>query len=112
VRDRGEARTLHGAVSAPGFHLLLCGPVAAWPAAGAEFEDRWRGLVTVHRVTRDDFPGALHDHSGEVWHRLGLHDTSVVHYLVRPDGHIGYRSGGTDLSGVHAYLADHIGVMS
>ena len=117
ARDRGEARTLHGAVSAPGFHLLLCGPAAAWPAtawptAGAEFEDRWRGQVTVHRVTCDDIPGALRDHTGEVWRRLGLHNTSVVHYLVRPDGHIGYRSGGTDLSGVHAYLADQLGVLS
>ena len=110
VRDRGEARSLHGAVSAPGFHLLLCGPAAAWPAAGAEFEDRWRGLVTVHRVTRDDVPGVLHDHTGVVRRRLGLHDPSVVHYLVRPDGHIGYRSGGTNLSGVHAYLADRLGV--
>ena len=112
VRDRGEARTLHGAVSAPGFHLLLCGPAEAWPAAGAALEDRWRGLVTVHLVTRDDIPGALCDHTGEVWRRLGLRDPSVVHYLVRPDGHIGYRSGGTDLSGVHAYLANQVGVVT
>ena len=112
VRDRGEASTLHGAVSAPGFHLLLCGPAAAWPAAGTELEDRWRGMVTVHRVTRDDIPGVLRDHTGEVWRRLGLHDPSVVHYLVRPDGHIGYRRGGTDLAGVHAYLADQLGVLT
>jgi hypothetical protein len=28
----------------------------------------------------------------------------AVQYLIRPDGHIGYCSGGADLQGLHAYL--------
>ncbi|HEX6337665.1 MAG TPA: FAD-dependent monooxygenase [Jiangellaceae bacterium] len=111
MKDRGELTTLHGALSAPGFHLLLCGPAYAWQVTDTQLQDRWRELVTVRRLTRDD-PGALLDHTGELWRRLGADDSSVVHYLVRPDGHIGYRSGGTDLSGVHAYLTDRLGVLT
>jgi 2-polyprenyl-6-methoxyphenol hydroxylase-like FAD-dependent oxidoreductase len=72
----------------PGFHLLLCGPPGAWPpehdtpAEGAPAAD-WPGLVTLHRV-QATFP---------------------TQYLVRPDGYVGYRASGTDLSGLRAYLA-------
>jgi hypothetical protein len=110
VTDGGQLGTLHGAVSGPGFHLLLCGPGAGWPAACvAELKNRWPDLVTVHRLTRNDAPGVLHDHTGEASRRLRLRDSAQVHYLTRPDGHIGYRSGGTDLAGVHAYLETSLG---
>lgn len=110
VTDGGKPGTLHGAVAGTGFHLLLCGPAAGWPAAAvAELEDRWAGLVTVHRVARDDVPGVLHDHTGEASHRLGMRSSRLVHYLIRPDGHIGYRSGGTDLAGVQDYLEVRLG---
>jgi 2-polyprenyl-6-methoxyphenol hydroxylase-like FAD-dependent oxidoreductase len=72
----------------PGFHLLLCGPPGAWPpdydspAEGAPTAD-WPDSVTLHRV-----PATL-----------------PTQYLVRPDGHVGYRASGTDLSGLRAYLA-------
>ena len=29
-------------------------------------------------------------------------------YLVRPDGYIGYRAGGTDTTGLERYLQRHI----
>ena len=29
----------------------------------------------------------------------------MAQYLIRPDGHIGYRCGGTDLDGLQHYLA-------
>jgi 2-polyprenyl-6-methoxyphenol hydroxylase-like FAD-dependent oxidoreductase len=64
----------------PGFHLLLCGRDTAWPAdAAAGLPD----LVTVHRVE----------------------GRGATHYLVRPDGYVGYRAGGTDLSRLRAYLS-------
>ncbi len=72
----------------PGFHLLLCGPPGAWPpeydtpAEGAPAAD-WPDLVTLHRVT----------------------EALPTQYLVRPDGYVGYRASGTDLSGLRAYLA-------
>jgi hypothetical protein len=28
----------------------------------------------------------------------------TAQYLIRPDGHIGYRCGGTDLNGLQRYL--------
>ena len=60
--------------------LLLCGRAEAWPAdAAAGLPD----LVTVHRVD----------------------DRQVAHYLVRPDGYVGYRAGGTDLSRLRGYLS-------
>jgi hypothetical protein len=46
----------------------------------------------------------LHDTDGTALRRLGLNPTATAHYLIRPDGHIGYRAGGTDLTGLHAYL--------
>jgi hypothetical protein len=36
--------------------------------------------------------------------RLGLGPNDTAHYLVRPDGYIGFRAAGTDLAGLHAYL--------
>ena len=48
-------------------------------------------------------PGALHDQDRQVFTRLGVESTAQ--YLVRPDGHIGYRCGGDDLAGLQRYLA-------
>jgi hypothetical protein len=31
--------------------------------------------------------------------------SDTAHYLIRPDGHIGYRAAGTDLDGLQRYLA-------
>jgi hypothetical protein len=45
----------------------------------------------------------LVDDGGEALERLGVN--GAAQYLVRPDGHIGYRCAGSDLSGVSAYLA-------
>jgi hypothetical protein len=49
----------------------------------------------------------MFDVDGHAHKRLGLvkHGDAVV-FLVRPDGHIGYRPAGHDLHGVRTYL-DH-----
>jgi hypothetical protein len=57
----------------------------------------------VHRLTRHATPGALHDLNGDTLDRLGVDD--AAQFLVRPDGHVGYRTAGTDLCGVERYLA-------
>jgi hypothetical protein len=58
----------------------------------------------VHRLTgQAAAEGMLVDDCGEALERLGV--KGAAQYLVRPDGHIGYRCAGSDLSGVSAYLA-------
>jgi len=71
--------------------------------ASRSLSERYAGLVTVHRLARVAAAGVLHDVRGEAFARLGVEQTA--HYLVRPDGHIAYRSGVTDLSGLERYLA-------
>jgi len=61
------------------------------------------GLVAVHQLARDAAPGALHDLDGQAFARLGV--DGAAQYLARPDGHVGYRTSGTDLSGLERYLA-------
>jgi hypothetical protein len=57
----------------------------------------------VHHLTREATPGALHDLDGNLFALLGVNGTAQ--YLIRPDGHIGYRGGGDDLAGLQRYLA-------
>jgi hypothetical protein len=57
----------------------------------------------VHYLTRAATPGALKDLEGQVFTRLGVDGTAQ--YLIRPDGHIGYRGGDDDLAGLQCYLA-------
>jgi 2-polyprenyl-6-methoxyphenol hydroxylase-like FAD-dependent oxidoreductase len=95
---------LQEALAGPTFHLLLCGPAHGWDSnqLGA-LRDRYAGLVDVHRLTADATTGDLHDIDGHAFARLGVE--AAAQYLVRPDGHLGYRSGGTDLGGLERYLA-------
>jgi 2-polyprenyl-6-methoxyphenol hydroxylase-like FAD-dependent oxidoreductase len=102
----GRPSTLHQAVAAPGWHLLLCGPVDAWPAQIADsLGGRYATLSGVHRLAAHKAPGAWHDSDGRALRRLGLTAADSAQYLVRPDGHVGYRAGGTELTGLASYLA-------
>ena len=104
TRD-GHRTTLHTELAAPTYHLLACGPAHSWPpdslAAAAE---RRPQQLTVHRLSPDPLPGALWDPNGTALRRLGLDHRHAAHYLIRPDGHIGYRAAGADLAGLHHYL--------
>jgi FAD binding domain len=103
TRD-GQACWLGEALAAPRFHLLACGPVGDWDAAQlAELQRRHPGVLAVHHLTRDAGPGALHDRDGQALARLGVQRSA--HYLIRPDGHVGYRAAGTDLQGLRDHLA-------
>ena len=81
------------------------GPVDAWRAQAPTQLSRRSASLTVHRLTAQGTPGALHDPDGRALRRLGLTARDTAQYLVRPDGHIGYRAGGTDLTGLASYLA-------
>jgi hypothetical protein len=101
----GQKITLHTATARPGWHLLLCGPTSAWPARVlGQVSERHADLITVHYLSTTDEPGTLRDPDGRAHRRLGLAADDTALYLVRPDGHIGYRSGGVDLTGLHGYL--------
>ena len=103
ARD-GQAYWLGEALVGPGFHLLLCGPPGVWhPSQLTSLRHRYPDLLAVHHLTREaTTPGTLHDLDGQVFARLGV--DSSAQYLIRPDGHIGYRCGGDDLAGLQRYL--------
>jgi 2-polyprenyl-6-methoxyphenol hydroxylase-like FAD-dependent oxidoreductase len=86
----------------PVFRLLLCGPAASWPAAAVrEFGERWAYLLTVeHRPEAPRSRWSAAARSAVTSRRKP--GTAV--YLVRWDGYVGFRAGGTDLAGVAAYL--------
>ena len=100
----GRPCWLGEALAEPRFHLLACGPVDRWDADRlAALARRHPGLLAVHHLTRQAVPGVLHDPDGAALARLGVPE--VAHYLVRPDGHVGYRAAGTDLDGLERHLA-------
>lgn len=96
--------TLHRLVGPPGHHLLLLGSSTAWnPAAVAELE-RTPG-VTVHLVRRGMATGGFRDETCEVWRRL--HAGTASQYVIRPDGHFGFRADGSDIGPLIEWLARH-----
>jgi len=102
----GERTTLHRALAAPRYHLLLTGPPDRWPGHAGVLGDGYAGIVQEHRLTRQPTPGAVHDASGDAYRRLGVDRAhEAAHHLVRPDGHIAFRAAGTDLTGVRDHLA-------
>lgn len=105
VVHNGDTTTLHARTAGPEWHLLLCGPSTAWPAAElARLDQPQHGLLTLCRLDASDTSGAPRDRASVALRRLGLAPADSAHYLLRPDGYIGYRAGGTDLTGLHAYL--------
>jgi 2-polyprenyl-6-methoxyphenol hydroxylase-like FAD-dependent oxidoreductase len=105
ARD-GRASTLHAELAAPGYHLLLCGSADHFPQAAVTVAPR-PGVLTVHRLSPDPAPGVLHDVAGQALARLGV--TTSGHYLVRPDGYVGYRAGGANLAGLKRHLGQWLG---
>jgi FAD binding domain/Aromatic-ring hydroxylase, C-terminal len=104
IVEHGRERWLQEALATPTYHLLLCGPAESWNNDQlARLSERYAGLVAVHRLAREAAVGVLHDVRGEAFSRLGVEQTA--HYLVRPDGHLGYRSGASDLRGLERHLA-------
>jgi 2-polyprenyl-6-methoxyphenol hydroxylase-like FAD-dependent oxidoreductase len=104
IAKDGQRCWLGEALAEPRFHLLLCGRPGNWDASHlAVIRGRYPDTLAVHHLTRQATPGALHDLDGQALAQLGANDTA--HYLIRPDGHIGYRAAGTDLDGLGGYLA-------
>jgi 2-polyprenyl-6-methoxyphenol hydroxylase-like FAD-dependent oxidoreductase len=103
TRD-GQECWLGAALVGPSFHLVLFGQVGDWhPSQLTALHQRFPDTLAVHHLTREATPGALNDLDGSLFARLGVDGTAQ--YLIRPDGHIGYRCGGDDLAGLQRYLA-------
>ena len=109
----GAHRRLQGAVSAPGFHVLLTG--RGWPDdAAANLTaalPALAGLVHVHPLVPGSTlalarPGVIQDVDGTALRRLGVPAQRPALLVVRPDGHVGFRSSGADLDGAVDYLRD------
>jgi 2-polyprenyl-6-methoxyphenol hydroxylase-like FAD-dependent oxidoreductase len=107
LRDQVPGR-LHDVLATPAFQLLLCGPPDAWDRQQlARLHERYAGLVVLHRLAPHPAPGVLHDPSGAALARLGA--GNGAQYLVRPDGQVGYRCAGYDLTDLHSYMARWVG---
>jgi FAD binding domain/Aromatic-ring hydroxylase, C-terminal len=102
LRD-GQPAYLQQVLSSPHLHLLLCGPVAAWSSVDViKLAEGFPDVLAINYLTREYSDGALVDSSGEAFSRLGVDQNAT--YVIRPDGHVAFRCGGTGLSGPAAYL--------
>jgi 2-polyprenyl-6-methoxyphenol hydroxylase-like FAD-dependent oxidoreductase len=100
----GREAFLHEQIAAPSFHLLLCGPVEAWNVRAVHELLKSHDRLAAHYLTTRGNSDHLVDATGGALGLLGVSD--AAQYLVRPDGHIGYRCAGHDLSGVDGYLRE------
>ncbi len=105
LRD-GRSTYLQQELAGPRLQLLLCGVPQTWDRARVtELTAQYAGLLVVHHLTTSESPGAMIDRGGEALRRLGVRAVSdAAQYLVRPDGHIGFRCAGRDLQAVAGYL--------
>jgi 2-polyprenyl-6-methoxyphenol hydroxylase-like FAD-dependent oxidoreductase len=103
VQRRAMPTSLQQELASPHLHWLLCGPLADWVAGRVkEVSDRWPRLLLVSYLSRDRSDQTLVDPDGQALAQLGVEH--AAQYLVRPDGHVAFRCGGTDLAAAAAYL--------
>jgi aromatic ring hydroxylase-like protein len=100
----GQPAYLQQVLGSPHLHLLLCGPVTTWNKIDVtKLAEGFPDVLAISYLTREISDGGLVDSSGEALTRLGVDGNAT--YLIRPDGHVAFRSGGPDLRGPAAYLA-------
>ncbi len=105
IEVEGQKVHLQDVLAGARIHLLLCGTAEGWDRARvAGLVERYPRLLEVHYVGRDPSARTLVDHSGDTLAQLGVRDGSTAQYLVRPDGHIGFRCGGQQLEAAERYL--------
>ena len=105
VTVRGQPTRLHHEVIGFRFHMLLCGPETGWDAAEIlRLEKRYGGLLSTRHLSRAGSESVLCDPTGSALALLGVRDRAV--YIIRPDGHVSYRSAGISLDGAMAHLAN------
>ena len=99
IRHGETTTSLHRLTSAPGWHLLRYGTLAEPMPRANDIA----GVLTTHNLgtggSRADY-----ELSDTAMRRLGIAAADYATYLVRPDGHIGYRTGSSDTTDLTAYL--------
>jgi 2-polyprenyl-6-methoxyphenol hydroxylase-like FAD-dependent oxidoreductase len=102
----GRQTYLQEELAGPCLHLVLCGVRDGWDRShAADVSARHPGLIVIHYLTTTSSADALVDTGDGVLPRLGVRDAQdAAQYLVRPDGHIGFRCAGRDLGAVTMYL--------
>jgi 2-polyprenyl-6-methoxyphenol hydroxylase-like FAD-dependent oxidoreductase len=98
----GEPAWLQRVAAGPRFTLLRCEDARVRDERADGWMDAYRGVLDIRRLSSRATPGALLDASGDTLELLGA--VRGAHYLIRPDGYVGYRAAGPDLEGVRAYL--------
>jgi hypothetical protein len=84
--------------------LLLCGPPSDWnPDRIALIAKRFANVLKLSYLTSEEAAGAIVDVHREALTRLGVERSAQ--YVIRPDGHVGFRCAGTDVDEVLAYLS-------
>jgi 2-polyprenyl-6-methoxyphenol hydroxylase-like FAD-dependent oxidoreductase len=103
--SRGAHSTyLQQELSSAHVHLLLCGPLSDWnPDRIALIAKRFANVLKVSYLTSEEAHGVLVDVHHEALTRLGVERSAQ--YVIRPDGHVGFRCAGTDLDAVLTYLS-------
>ncbi len=106
VERNGRPTYLQQELAGPSLHLLLCGAPEGWDQAqAAPIAARHSGLLAIHHLTRGPSPEVLVDIGDEALSRLGVEGAQDSgQYLVRPDGHVGFRCAGRELGALMTYL--------
>jgi len=104
VTVRSQPTRLHHELIGFRFHMLLCGPETAWDSAAIlRLEKAHAGLLSTRNLSTAGSESVLCDPGGTVLALLGVQDQAI--YIIRPDGHVSYRSAGASLDGAVAHLA-------
>jgi 2-polyprenyl-6-methoxyphenol hydroxylase-like FAD-dependent oxidoreductase len=106
IEHNGRQTYLQQELAGASLHLVLCGARDGWdPSEAAAITARYAGVVVIHYLTVRSSADVLVDTSGGVLSRLGVRGAQdSAQYLVRPDGHVGFRCAGRDLGALTMYL--------
>jgi len=108
VRMNGAQAPLQRAVVGPYLTLLLCGAAGAWEQARPDrLTTRYAKLVTIQYLSETPIRNGLLDPDGATLRALGANDGAQ--YTIRPDGYIGFRCAGYDLTALEGYLRRWLG---
>src|SRR5215470_9398880 len=108
VTTNGAQVPLQRAVVGPYLTLLLCGAAGAWEQARPDrLTTRYAELVTIRYLSETPIRDGLFDPDGATLRALGANDGAQ--YVIRPDGYIGFRCAGYDLTALTGYLRRWLG---